>query len=207
MPSRALTSGRKFSTTTSACSASRLNTSRPLESFRFSVMARLLRCKFWKSEPWRGPPGCSPPLSSSSASILMTLAPQSASCRTQVGPERTRVRSSTVKRDRADEACGEGIQELRSFVSFQDLAVLARRYRCYLVLFNTLFPRNRQNYDSGNLASGDSSPGNVEIGPLSRSLSHRKRLTTTGVRLKNRERSGETVATDQSGSSFRSIPA
>ena len=39
----------------------------------------------------------------------MTLAPQSASCRTQVGPERTRVRSSTVKRDRACEARGKGI--------------------------------------------------------------------------------------------------
>ena len=34
-------------------------------------------------------------------SILMTLAPQSASWRTQVGPERTRVRSRTVKRERA----------------------------------------------------------------------------------------------------------
>ena len=38
------------------------------------------------------------------ASILMTLAPQSASWRTQVGPERTRVRSSTVKRERACDA-------------------------------------------------------------------------------------------------------
>jgi hypothetical protein len=43
------------------------------------------------------------------ASILMTLAPQSASWRTQVGPERTRVRSSTVKRERACEARGNGI--------------------------------------------------------------------------------------------------
>src|SRR5882762_4331450 len=145
MPSRALTSGRKFSTTTSAFSTSRRNTSRPFWSFRLSVMARLLRCRFWKSEPWRGPPGCSPAASSIRASILTTLAPQSASCRTQVGPERTRVRSSTVKRDRADEACGEGIYGLRSFVGFQDLAVLARRYRCDLVWFNTLFPRNRQN--------------------------------------------------------------
>src|SRR6476659_4763821 len=51
----------------------------------------------------------SPP-SSSSASILMTLAPQSASCRTQVGPARTRVRSSTVKRERACEARGKAIQ-------------------------------------------------------------------------------------------------
>src|SRR4051812_31659266 len=74
-------------------------------------MARLLRCRFWKSEPWRGPPGCSPPASSSSASILMTLAPQSASCRTQVGPARTRVRSSTVKRDKACEARGTAIRE------------------------------------------------------------------------------------------------
>jgi hypothetical protein len=56
------------------------------------------------------------------------------------------VRSSTVKRDRADEACGEGILGLRSFVGFQDLAVLARRYRCDLVWFNTLFPRNWQNH-------------------------------------------------------------
>src|SRR6266513_3047490 len=118
MPSFVLTSGRKFSTTTSAFSASRLNTSRPPGSFRLSVIALLLRCKFWKSEPWRGPPGCSPPLSSSSASILMTLAPQSASCRTQVGPERTRVRSSTVKRERACEARGKGIDK-PSFSGFR----------------------------------------------------------------------------------------
>ncbi len=39
----------------------------------------------------------------------MTLAPQSASSRTQVGPDRTRVRSSTVKRARAFEAWGKGI--------------------------------------------------------------------------------------------------
>src|SRR6202012_3143797 len=79
-------------------------------SFRLSEIARLLRCKFWKSAPWRGP-SCSPPASSSSASILMTLAPQSASCRTQVGPARTRVRSSTVKRDKACEARGKVILE------------------------------------------------------------------------------------------------
>src|SRR6476646_10045720 len=109
MPSFALTSGRKFSTTTSAFSASRLNTSSPFGSFRLSVIARLLRCKFWKSDPCRAPPSCSLPASSSSASTLTTLAPQSANCRTQVGPERTRVRSSTVKRDRAVEARGKGI--------------------------------------------------------------------------------------------------
>jgi len=38
--------------------------------------------------------------------------PQAAA--TQVGPERTRVRSSTVKRDRADEARWKGIQEVSS---------------------------------------------------------------------------------------------
>src|SRR5660398_136545 len=51
--------------------------------------------------------GEQPGASSIRASILMTLVPQSASCRTQVGPERTRVRSSTVKRDRACEARGK----------------------------------------------------------------------------------------------------
>ena len=35
--------------------------SSPFGSFRLSVIARLLRCRFWKSAPWRGPPGCSPP--------------------------------------------------------------------------------------------------------------------------------------------------
>src|SRR5262249_5957695 len=39
----------------------------------------------------------------------MTLAPQSASWRTPVGPARTRVRSRTVKRERAVEARGKGI--------------------------------------------------------------------------------------------------
>src|SRR5215831_12292397 len=39
----------------------------------------------------------------------MTLAPQSPSCRTQVGPERTRVRSRTVNRERAWEALGNSI--------------------------------------------------------------------------------------------------
>src|SRR3954453_6006595 len=61
-------------------------------------MPRLLRWTCWKSGPCRSPPMPLPVSISSGASILMTLAPQSASCRTQVGPERTRVRSSTVKR-------------------------------------------------------------------------------------------------------------
>src|SRR4051794_25509009 len=51
----------------------------------------------------------SPPFSSGGISILMTLAPQSASWRTQVGPDRTRVRSSTVNRARALDALGIGI--------------------------------------------------------------------------------------------------
>src|SRR5580704_674255 len=69
-------------------------------------MLRLLRCKFWKSDRSRGPPiGSS---ESGGASILMTLAPQSASWRAQVGPARTRVRSSTVKRASAFDARGNG---------------------------------------------------------------------------------------------------
>ena len=81
----------------------------PCGDLRSSVMLRLLRCRFWKSGPWRGPPGPSPFSRRGGVSILMTLAPQSASWRTQVGPERTRVRSRTVKRERAWEALGNGI--------------------------------------------------------------------------------------------------
>src|ERR1700733_10418637 len=85
----------------------RLKAASPSGDFRLSVMLRLLRCRFWKSGPSRGPPiGSSMP---GGVSILMTLAPQSASWRTQVGPDRTRVRSSTVKRARALEARGKGI--------------------------------------------------------------------------------------------------
>src|SRR4030081_3902716 len=109
MPSRLFTSGRKFSTTTSAFLTSRRNTASPSGAFRVRVMLRLLRCRFWKSDPSRGPPGGSPLSSCGGDSILMTLAPQSASWRTQVGPERTRVRSRTVKRERAFEALGIGM--------------------------------------------------------------------------------------------------
>ena len=70
-------------------------------------MLRLLRCRFRKSEPSRGPPMLSP--GASGISTLMTLAPQSASWRTQVGPARTRVRSITVKRFKASEAGLNGI--------------------------------------------------------------------------------------------------
>src|SRR3979409_494284 len=106
MPSRFFTSGRKFSTTTSAFFTSRRNTASPSGAFRLRVMLRLLRCRFWKSAPSRGPPGGSPLSSCGGDSILMTLAPQSASWRTQVGPERTRVRSSTVNRSSARDATG-----------------------------------------------------------------------------------------------------
>src|ERR1700719_4260334 len=110
MPSRAFTSGRKFSTTTSAFLTIFLNAATPSADLRLSVMLRLLRCKFMKSGPSRGPPSGSPVSRWAGVSILMTLAPQSASWRTQVGPERTRVKSSTVKRERAFEARGNGIR-------------------------------------------------------------------------------------------------
>src|SRR5262245_8447297 len=106
MPSRFFTSGRKFSTTTSAFFTMRLKAATAAGDFRLSVMLRLLRWRFWKSEPSRGPPSWSPALGSGGSSILMTLAPQSASWRTQVGPDRTRVRSRTVNRSRAVEAFG-----------------------------------------------------------------------------------------------------
>src|SRR5208283_2585036 len=107
MPSRFFTLGRKFSTTTSAFLTMRLKAASPSGAFRLSVMLRLLRCRFWKSDPSRGPPIGSSGVGD--ASILMTLAPQSASWRTQLGPARTRVRSRTVKRVSALEARGEAI--------------------------------------------------------------------------------------------------
>src|SRR6266536_5342017 len=66
--------------------------SRPASVFMLMVMLRLLGCRFWKSEPYRPPT-----LSSSSPGIstLTTWAPISESWRTQVGPERARVRSMT----------------------------------------------------------------------------------------------------------------
>src|SRR6185437_9037629 len=109
MPSRSFTSGRKFSTTTSAFATRRLKAASPCGDFRSSVMPRLLRWRFWKSEPSLGPPGPSPSDRCGGVSILTILAPQSPSCRTQVGPERTRVRSRTVKRERASEARENGM--------------------------------------------------------------------------------------------------
>src|ERR1700733_6450617 len=97
-PSRLVTPGRMFSTTTSACSASRSRISRPCSLFRFSVMARLLRCRFWKSEPSRRPTSSPASPSSGGGSTRITSAPQSASVRTQEGPARAKVRSITLKR-------------------------------------------------------------------------------------------------------------
>src|ERR1051325_5881996 len=54
----------------------------------------------------------------------MTLAPQSASWRTQVGPARTRVRSSTVKRARAFEARGTGIAEVSDLLHRMNIPVM-----------------------------------------------------------------------------------
>ena len=66
-------------------------------------MLFLLRCRFWKSNPWRLPPMPSP-VRPPGISILIAVAPQSTSCRTQVGPARARVRSSTVNRPRGSVA-------------------------------------------------------------------------------------------------------
>src|SRR5688572_24510649 len=71
----------------------------PSGSRRLSVIARLLRCRFWKSGPWRLPPIPSPERPPG-ISILIARAPQSTSWRTQVGPARARVRSRTLKRAR-----------------------------------------------------------------------------------------------------------
>src|SRR5712692_1691746 len=53
MPRRCLTSGRKFSTTTSARAAILFSSATPSGALRSSVMLRLLRCRFMKSEPLR----------------------------------------------------------------------------------------------------------------------------------------------------------
>src|SRR5215831_4155740 len=79
---------------TSAFSASFMKMAWPSGLLRLSVIAFLLRCRFWKSKPWRVLPVASlPPLCG--ASILITSAPQSASWRTAVGPARWAVRSIT----------------------------------------------------------------------------------------------------------------
>src|SRR5712692_4609535 len=82
---------------TSASFASFLKIATPSGSRRLRVRLPLLRCRFWKSKPWRLPPMPSP-VRPPGISILIAWAPQSTSCRTHVGPARARVRSSTVKR-------------------------------------------------------------------------------------------------------------
>src|SRR6516162_4920053 len=86
-----------------------MNAACPASDLRLSVMLRLLRWRFWKSGPSRGPPSGSPLFNLAGGSTLMTFAPQSASWRTQVGPDLTWVRSRTVKRSSAREALGNGM--------------------------------------------------------------------------------------------------
>src|SRR4051812_8320003 len=83
---------------TSALAASFMKMSSPSGVFRLSARLRLLRCRFWKSNPSRREPVMSL-AEAPGGSILMTLAPQSASWRTAVGPARACVKSSTVKRE------------------------------------------------------------------------------------------------------------
>src|SRR6266446_3306135 len=80
---------------TSARAASLKKIARPSSLFRFNVIARLLRWRFWKSGPSRRLPVAS--TSSPDGSILITRAPQSASWRTAVGPARCAVKSRTRK--------------------------------------------------------------------------------------------------------------
>src|SRR5882672_12695210 len=88
---------------TSAFSASFMKIAWPSLLLRLSVIAFLLRCRFWKSKPWRWPPIASvlaPSAVGGGGSILITCAPQSASWRTAVGPARCAVRSRTEMWDR-----------------------------------------------------------------------------------------------------------
>src|SRR6266545_4075906 len=59
---------------TSALAASFMKIAWPSGLLRLSVIAFLLRCRFWKSKPWRELPVASAP-SLAGASILMTGAP------------------------------------------------------------------------------------------------------------------------------------
>ena len=89
---------------------------------RLSAMPRLLRCLFWKSESWRpekssGLPG---------RSMRMTLAPQSASWRTQTGPARAWVRSRTTRSSRAREAGCVHVTFSCGLASIRAMMALAR---------------------------------------------------------------------------------
>src|ERR1700760_3179115 len=99
-----------FSMTTSACSTSRSRISGASSFFRFKVMARLLRCRFWKSEPSRRPTSSPASPSSGGGSTRITSAPQSARVRTQDGPARASVRAMTLKRDNGStDACARTV--------------------------------------------------------------------------------------------------
>ena len=100
--------------------------------FRSSVMPRLLRCRFWKSGPCRGPPSASPASECSGSSTLMTLAPQSANCRAAVGPARTRVRSRTVYRASAVEARELGMRASSGYGRVMQLATNPQRPKARL---------------------------------------------------------------------------
>src|SRR5262249_402152 len=82
---------------------------------------------------------CVRPLSGASRiSTLMTFAPQSANCRTQVGPARTRERSRTVRSLSADEAGSAAMATPRNgndeivFFSLQPLPAMLHhlKWRC-----------------------------------------------------------------------------
>ena len=82
----------------------------PLRRFEVERHAALVALQVLEvRRPGAGRPAPRPSPECGGVSILMTLAPQSASWRTQVGPDRTRVRSRTVKRERAWEALENGI--------------------------------------------------------------------------------------------------
>src|SRR3972149_5524570 len=104
--------------TTSARATSFFRISMPRGCLRSSVIARLFRWRFRKSNPI----AVESPSISSRASTLMAAAPRSASWRTAVGPERARVRSMTVRRSSGSGIVGalpgkvglQGLERLRA---------------------------------------------------------------------------------------------
>ena len=110
MPSRFFTSGRKVLDHHVGLLDQRAGTRRALPcDFRLSVMAALVAVQVLEVRTVARAARRLARVSAGGCSILMTLAPQSASWRTQVGPDRTWVRSSTVKRSSAREALGNAI--------------------------------------------------------------------------------------------------
>ena len=76
---------------------SALRIASPSGFFRLSVMARLLRCRFWKSGPCRSPP--SPPSPSADLDLDHVARPNRRAGARRSGPARTRVKSITLNRD------------------------------------------------------------------------------------------------------------